>query len=172
MTNYPEGKANEFQNKLNISIDNQNPKLNSAIKPVNIVPIKLNLNQDNLSRNKNTLETLSKRMDSYGEEISKLNKKHKVSFIDQISEKKNIAQIIYIDDQTSARDSKKAAEKYEKIFKKREIDNNKNNTNNTIEKNKEKKNDEIYKIKRPKRSKTNDKRKVEKVDEQCQCKIF
>ena len=37
---------------------------------------------------------------------------------------------------------------------------------------KKKKNDEIYKIKRPKRSKTNDKRKVEKVDEQCQCKIF
>ena len=169
MTTNPNGNANEFQNKLNISIDNQNPKLNSVIKPVNIVPIKLNLNQDNLSRNKNTLETLSKRMDSYGEEISKLNKKHKVSFIDQISEKKNIAQIIYIDDQTSARDSKKAAEKYEKIFKKREID---NNTNNTNEKNKEKKNDEIYKIKRPKRSKTNDKRKVEKVDEQCQCKIF
>ena len=172
MAKNPEENANELQNQSNISIDNKNPKPNNAMKQINIAPIKLNLNQDNLSRNKANLETLSKRMDSYGEEISKLNKKHKVSFIDQISEKKNIAQIIYIDDQTSARDSKKAAEKYEKIFKKREIDNNKNNTNNTNEKNKEKKNDEIYKIKRPKRSKTNDKRKVEKVDEQCQCKIF
>ena len=168
MAKNPEENANELQNQSNISIDNKNPKSNNAMKQINIAPIKLNLNQDNLSRNKANLETLSKRMDSYGEEISKINKRHKVSFIDQISEAKNIAQIIYIDDQTSARDSKKAAEKYEKIFKKRGINNNINNN----EENNKKTDEEMYKIKRPKRSKTNDKRRVEKVDEQCQCNIF
>ena len=52
---------------------------------MNIVPIKLKLTPEILSRNK-TLDSLSKRLDSYGEEISKTNKRHKVSFLDQVSQ--------------------------------------------------------------------------------------
>ena len=59
---------------------------------MNIVPIKLKLTPEILSRNK-TLDSLSKRLDSYGEEISKTNKRHKVSFLDQVSANKNIQMI-------------------------------------------------------------------------------
>ena len=99
----------------------QKQKINDFKNKMNIVPIKLKLTPEILSRNK-TLDSLSKRLDSYGEEISKTNKRHKVSFLDQVSANKNIAQIIYIDDQSSAIDCKKNAEKYSEILRKQQTD--------------------------------------------------
>ena len=153
MLTIPDDNLDESQNKQNISIDDKNCKSKAPLSKINIIPIKLNL------------ETISKRVDSYGEEISKVNKKHKVSFLDQVSSGKKIADIIFIDRQSSARDSKKNAEKYELLYGKKieEIDKNKE---------KMKKNKKIYKIKRPKRSKSNVDRKIETVEQQCQCNIF
>ena len=143
MITIPDDNLDEFQNKKNISIDDKNTNSNRILSNVNIIPKKLNI------------EKISKRIDSFGEEISKVNKKHKISFLDQISSGKNIADIIYIDGQSSARDSKINADKYKDKLK-----------------TKLKKDKEIYKIKRPKRSKSNVNRKVEKVEQQCQCNIF
>ena len=153
MITIPDDNSDEFQNKKNKSIDDKNTNSNRILSNVNIIPTKLNI------------EKISKRIDSFGEEISKVNKKHKISFLDQISSGKNIADIIYIDGQSSARDSKINADKYKELFGKKveEIDKLKT---------KLKKDKEIYKIKRPKRSKSNVNRKVEKVEQQCQCNIF
>ena len=153
MITIPDDNLDEFQNKKNISIDDKNTNSNRILSNVNIIPTKLNI------------EKISKRIDSFGEEISKVNKKHKVSFLDQISSGKNIADIIYIDGQSSARDSKINADKYKELFGKKVEDIDKLKT-------KLKKDKEIYKIKRPKRSKSNVNRKVEKVEQQCQCNIF
>ena len=145
----------------------QKQKISDFKNKINIIPIKLKLSPEILSRNKTNLDSLSKRHDSYGEEISKMNKKHKVSFIDQISANKNIAQIIYIDDQSSAQDCKKNAEKYNEILKKQLTNISEQKINN------KKKEQEVYKIKRPKRAKSyKASRYVEKVDEQCKCIIF
>ena len=142
----------------------QKQKINDFKNKMNIVPIKLKLTPEILSRNK-TLDSLSKRLDSYGEEISKTNKRHKVSFLDQVSANKNIAQIIYIDDQSSAIDCKKNAEKYSEILRNQHTD--------ISEQKIDKKKEEVYKIKRPRRSKSfNPNRYVEKADEQCKCIIF
>ena len=153
MITIPDDNSDEFQNKKNKSIDDKNTNSNRILSNVNIIPTKLNI------------EKISKRIDSFGEEISKVNKKHKISFLDQISSGKNIADIIYIDGQSSARDSKINADKYKELFGKKVEDIDKLKT-------KLKKNKEIYKIKRPKRSKSNVNRKVEKVEQQCQCNIF
>ena len=153
MITIPDDNLDEFQNKKNISIDDKNTNSNRILSNVNIIPTKLNI------------EKISKRIDSFGEEISKVNKKHKISFLDQISSGKNIADIIYIDGQSSARDSKISADKYKELFGKKVEDIDKLKT-------KLKKDKEIYKIKRPKRSKSNVNRKVEKVEQQCQCNIF
>ena len=153
MITIPDDNLDEFQNKKNKSIDDKNTNSNRILSNVNIIPTKLNI------------EKISKRIDSFGEEISKVNKKHKVSFLDQISSGKNIADIIYIDGQSSARDSKINADKYKELFGKKVEDIDKLKT-------KLKKDKEIYKIKRPKRSKSNVNRKVEKVEQQCQCNIF
>ena len=150
MITIPDDNLDEFQNKKNISIDDKNTNSNRILSNVNIIPTKLNI---------------AKRIDSFGEEISKVNKKHKISFLDQISSGKNIADIIYIDGQSSARDSKINADKYKELFGKKVEDIDKLKT-------KLKKDKEIYKIKRPKRSKSNVNRKVEKVEQQCQCNIF
>ena len=149
-----------------IGENEQKQTINDFKNEVNIVPIKLKLSPELLSRNKTNLDSLSKRLDSYGEEISKMNKKHKVSFIDQVSTNKNIAQIIYIDDQSSAQDCKKNAEIYNEILRKQQT--------NISEQKIDKKNEEnMYKIKRPKRSKSHKaNRYVEKVNEQCQCIIY
>ena len=149
-----------------IGENEQKQTINDFKNEVNIVPIKLKLSPELLSRNKTNLDSLSKRLDSYGEEISKMNKKHKVSFIDQVSSNKNIAQIIYIDEQTSAQDCKKNAERYNEILRKQQT--------NISEQKIDKKNEEdMYKIKRPKRSKSHKaNRYVEKVNEQCQCVIY
>ena len=149
-----------------IGENEQKQTINDFKNEVNIVPIKLKLSPELLSRNKTNLDSLSKRLDSYGEEISKMNKKHKVSFIDQVSSNKNIAQIIYIDDQSSAQDCKKNAEKYNEILRKQQ-------TNFSKQKNDKKNEEDMYKIKRPKRSKSHKaNRYVEKVNEQCQCIIY
>ncbi len=153
MITIPDDNLDEFQNKKNKSIDDKNTNSNRILSNVNIIPTKLNI------------EKISKRIDSFGEEISKVNKKHKISFLDQISSGKNIADIIYIDGQSSARDSKINADKYKELFGKKVEDIDKLKT-------KLKKDKEIYKIKRPKRSKSNVNRKVEKVEQQCQCNIF
>ena len=153
MITIPDDNLDEFQNKKNISIDDKNTNSNRILSNVNIIPTKLNI------------EKISKRIDSFGEEISKVNKKHKISFLDQISSGKNIADIIYIDGQSSARDSKINADKYKELVGKKVEDIDKLKT-------KLKKDKEIYKIKRPKRSKSNVNRKVEKVEQQCQCNIF
>ena len=153
MITIPDDNLDEFQNKKNISIDDKNTNSNRILSNVNIIPTKLNI------------EKISKRIDSFGEEISKVNKKHKISFLDQISSGKNIADIIYIDGQSSARDCKINADKYKELFGKKVEDIDKLKT-------KLKKDKEIYKIKRPKRSKSNVNRKVEKVEQQCQCNIF
>ena len=149
-----------------IGENEQKQTINDFKNEVNIVPIKLKLSPELLSRNKTNLDSLSKRLDSYGEEISKMNKKHKVSFIDQVSSNKNIAQIIYIDDQSSAQDCKKNAEIYNEILRKQQ-------TNISEQKNDRKNEEDMYKIKRPKRSKSHKaNRYVEKVNEQCQCIIY
>ena len=149
-----------------IGENEQKQTINDFKNEVNIVPIKLKLSPELLSRNKTNLDSLSKRLDSYGEEISKMNKKHKVSFIDQVSTNKNIAQIIYIDDQSSAQDCKKNAERYNEILRKQQ-------TNFSKQKNDKKNEEDMYKIKRPKRSKSHKaNRYVEKVNEQCQCVIY
>ena len=153
MITIPDDNLDEFQNKKNKSIDDKNTNSNRILSNVNIIPTKLNI------------EKISKRIDSFGEEISKVNKKHKISFLDQISSGKNIADIIYIDGQSSARDSKINADKYKELFGKKVEDIDKLKT-------KLKKDKEIYKIKRPKRSKSNVNRKVEKVEQQCQCNIY
>ena len=153
MLTIPDDNLDEFQNKQNISINDKNTNSNRILPNINIISTKLNI------------EKISKRIDSFGEEISKVNKKHKISFLDQISSGKNIADIIYIDGQSSARDSKINADKYKELFGKKVEDIDKLKTK--LEKGKE-----IYKIKRPKRSKSNVNRKVEKVEQQCQCNIF
>ena len=153
MITIPDDNLDEIHNKQNISIGDKNTNSNRILSNVNIIPTKLNI------------EKISKRIDSFGEEISKVNKKHKISFLDQISSGKNIADIIYIDGQSSARDSKINADKYKELFGKKVEDIDKLKT-------KLKKDKEIYKIKRPKRSKSNVNRKVEKVEQQCQCNIF
>ena len=149
-----------------IGENEQKQTINDFKNEVNIVPIKLKLSPELLSRNKTNLDSLSKRLDSYGEEISKMNKKHKVSFIDQVSSNKNIAQIIYIDDQSSAQDCKKNDEIYNEILRKQQ-------TNISEQKNDKKNEENMYKIKRPKRSKSHKaNRYVEKVNERCQCVIY
>ena len=153
MITIPDDNLDEIHNKQNISIGDKNTNSNRILSNVNIIPTKLNI------------EKISKRIDSFGEEISKVNKKHKISFLDQISSGKKIADIIYIDGQSSARDSKINADKYKELFGKKVEDIDKLKT-------KLKKDKEIYKIKRPKRSKSNVNRKVEKVEQQCQCNIF
>ena len=111
-------------------------------------------------------------MDSYGQEISKITKKHKVSFIDQVQSKKDIAQIIYINDQASLKDDKIDINKCLDILRKRST-----NVSEFFRKENQEKNEaeaETYKIKRPKNSKFKKRRTKmkDKIDEHCTCTIF
>lgn len=96
---------------------------------------------------------------------SKRKKKKRVSFIDQIHAKKDIAQIIYINERASLNDDKIDSNKYLEQLRKQSTNNNdyhiKDNQNNV----------EMYKIKRPKKSLFS-KRKVDKTTEQCNCILF
>ena len=77
---------------------------------------------------------------------SKNKKKKRVSFIDQIQSKKDIAQIIYINDKVSLNDDKIDSNKYLEQLRKQ-------STNKSEKNKKENKNNiETYKIKRPKKS--------------------
>ena len=93
MLQNPEINAKDSPGDIENSIIETNQKSNETNKKVNIIPIKLKLTQDILSLNKTNIDSATKRRDTFGEEISKLNKKHKVSFIDQVSSNKNLAQI-------------------------------------------------------------------------------
>ena len=165
MLQNPEINAKDSPGDIENNIIETNQKSNETNKKVNIIPIKLKLTQDILSLNKTNIDSATKRRDTFGEEISKLNKKHKVSFIDQVSSNKNLAQIIYINDQSSAQDCKIDEEKYKQILKKQGIDINSQKVNKNDD-------EDVYKIKRPKRAKSNVPRKVNKVKQQCECECI
>ena len=95
----------------------------------------------------------------------KLKKKKRVSFVDQGNIKKDIAQIIYINDRASLNEDIKNSNKYLEQIKKQ----NTNITENIIKENQN--NTEMYRIKRPKKSLFS-KRKIDKIDERCTCIIF
>ena len=101
--------------------------------------------------------------------ISNNNKKHKISFIDQIHSKKNLAQVIYINDQLSLNDDKMNTNKYLA-----NLDNLRKQSTNITDFSRQKKQTEIdtYKIKRPKSATKKEKRKIDKTKEQCGCIIF
>ena len=100
------------------------------------------------------------RTPSYNNNTIENKKKKKVSFIDQIHAKKDLAEIIFINDKVSLKDDKLDSNKYLEEYKRRNNDfNNKEKTNNI----------ETYKIKRPKRSSSFSKRKKETIDENCSC---
>ena len=101
----------------------------------------------------------------FGQENSKIKKKKRVSFIDQIQSKKEIAQIIYINDRASLNDDKINPNIYKEQFRKQTT----NITEST--KNQNQNNEEVYKIKRPKKSLFS-KRKIDKIDEHCTCIII
>ena len=105
--------------------------------------------------------------------INSNKKKKKVSFIDQLQNKADIAQIIYINDKVSLDEDKVNSNKYLALYRKQSTNitdrNNKNNNFNIINNNNS---EEIYKIKRPKKSLFNKGRKEEKIKEQCTCVIF
>ena len=108
------------------------------------------------------------RLDYYGQKILKNNKKHKISFIDQIHDKKNLAQVIYINDQVSLNDDKMNTNKYLA-----NLDNLRKQSTNITDFSRQKKDDaETYRIKRPKSATKKEKRKKDKVNEKCGCIIF
>ena len=98
---------------------------------------------------------------------TKRKKKKRVSFIDQIQSKKDIAQIIYINEKASLNDDKIDSNKYMEQYRKQSTNFSEFNKNNIQNQN----NAETYKIKRPKKSLFS-KRKIDKTTEQCSCYIF
>ena len=152
---------NKLNDKNNINI---NESLNNSNKKI-LLSINNNSNQNINSTNNNG----GIRLDYYGQEISKNNKKHRISFIDQIQSKKEIAQIIYINsDQASVKEDRIEANKCFEILRKQ-------STNITEFTRKENQNEAgTYKIKRPKSS--NGYRKFKRIkneeEEKCGCNIF
>ena len=148
---------------LNIDKFNKNnfKKINSDLKKTanSEIPKNIKINGTNQTEsNKNT--------------TSQNKIKKKVSFIDQLYSKKDIAQIIYINDKVSLNEDKIDSNKYLALYRKQstyisERSKNKNN-DNIINNN----NEEIYKIRRPKKSLFNKRRKEDKVEEKCTCIIF
>ena len=94
--------------------------------------------------------------------------KKRVSFIDELPTKKDIAQIIFINDKVSLNEDKVDTNKYLAFLRRQSTyiserykkDNNDNNNKN---------NEETYKIKRPKKSLLNKREEEDKVDKQCTC---
>ena len=106
--------------------------------------------------------------------ISSNKKKKKVSFIDQLPTKQDIAQIIFINDKVSLNEDKLDSNKYLEFYRKQttviseRIKKNNNDilaltTNNNTS------NEDIYKIKRPKKSLFKKREKEDKIKEQCLC---
>ena len=93
-------------------------------------------------------------------------KKKRVSFADQVQSKKEIAQIIFINDKISLKDDKIKTNQnffYEQYRKQ---------CTNISELNKRDNNDDVYRIKRPKKYAYIHNPKHETVKEQCTCIIF
>ena len=128
---------------------------------IKISPLKL---KDNFSKDNNIVK-LAKRTDSFGKEISKLNKKRKVSFIDQVSSQKNIAHIIYIEGEYSSMNSKKKFNEYSDTLRKQK-------TKDTNQKDDKKNKGDVYVIKRPRKSRYKIIKNDEKVEQQCECKCI
>ena len=165
-------EENNNQNNLNTK---NNSNINKSLNDLNNKEILLSIN-NNSNKNKNNTNNTNNnnnnggiRLDYYGQEISKNNKKHRISFIDQIQSKKEIAQIIYISsDQASIKEDIIDANKCFEILRKQ-------STSITEFTRKENQNEaETYKIKRPKSANGNRKlkRKKDEKEEKCGCKIF
>ena len=157
---------NDHQNIILIENESQKNTLDNKLEELK----KLEDNNKN-KNNKNNNEKII-RMDSYGQEISKITKKHKVSFIDQVQSKKDIAQIIYINDQASLKDDKIDIKKFLDILRKKST-----NVSEFFKKENQEKNEavaETYKIKRSKNSKFKKRitKMKDKIDEHCTCTIF
>ena len=84
-----------------------------------------------------------------------------MSFIDQLPTKKDIAQIIFINDKVSLNEDKVDTKKYLAFLRRQ--------STYISERNKKDYNEENYKIKRPKKSLFNKREGEDKVNEQCTC---
>ena len=152
-----------------ILIENDSPKNTLDNKLEELKKLEDNNNNKNISINKNNNEK-NIRMDFYGQEISKITKKHKVSFIDQVQSKKDFAQIIYINEQASLKDDKIDINKCLDILRKRST----NVSEYFGRENQERNELETYKIKRPNNARFKKRRTKmkDKIDEHCTCIIF
>ena len=157
------------QNKLN---DKNNINVNKSLNDSNNEEIFLSINNNSNKNNNNTNNNNingAVRLDYYGQEISKKYKKHRISFIDQIQSKKEIAQIIYINNEyASLKKDVMDTNKYFGILRKQI-------TNITEFTRKENQNEDVtYKIKRPKSSNGSRKfkRKKNEKEEKCGCQII
>ena len=144
---------------LNIDKFNKNnfKKINSDLKKTanSEIPKNIKINGTNQTEsNKNT--------------TSQNKIKKKVSFIDQLPTKKDIAQIIFINDKVSLNEDKVDTNKYLAFLRRQSTyisERNKKDYNDNNNKN----NEETYKIKRPKKSLFNKREGEDKVNEQCTC---
>ena len=156
---------NKNNNIINKSLDDSNIK--EMILSINNNSNKNNSNvNNNINNNNGTI-----RLDYYGHEISKNNKKHRISFIDQIESKKEIAQIIYFNnEQSSLKEDKIDTNKYFQILRKQST----NISEFTKKENQNQNEAETYKIKRPKSSNGSRKfkRKKDEKEENCSCQII
>ena len=155
-------QENNHQNIILIENDSPKNTLDNKLEELKKL-------EDNNNNNKNNNEKAI-RMDFYGQEISKIKKKHKVSFIDQVQSKKDFAQIIYINEQASLKDDKIDINKCLDILRKRST----NVSEYFGRENQERNELETYKIKRPNNARFK-KRKIknkDKIDQQCNCIIF
>ena len=140
--------------------------------PLNLNALNVNINSDFINTN-NTESPKNmelQRTESNKNSINSNKKKKKVCFIDQLYNKKDIAQIIYINDKVSLDEDKADSNRYLELYRKQSTnidERNKKSNNDNINNN-----EEIYKIKRPKKSLFNKIRKEDKVKEQCTCIIF
>ncbi len=144
--------------------------LNKIINNKNSM-IKINndlLNTDNSESPKNIEINHVNNTQSNKNTINSNKKKKKVSFIDQLPTKKDIAQIIFINDKVSLNEDKVDTKKYLAFLRRQSTyisERNKKDYNDNNNKN----NEETYKIKRPKKSLFNKREGEDKVNEQCTC---
>jgi hypothetical protein len=140
--------------------------------PLNLNVLNQNINSDFINTN-NTESPKNKgiqRTESNKNSINSSKKKKKVCFIDQLYNKADIAQIIYINDKVSLDEDKADSNRYLELYRKQSTnidERNKKSNNDNINTN-----EDIYRIKRPKKSLFNKIRKEDMVNEQCTCIIF
>ena len=144
---------------LNIDKFNKNnfKKINSDLKKTAISEIPKNIKINGTNQTESNKNTTSQ---------NKIKKK--VSFIDQLPTKKDIAQIIFINDKVSLNEDKVDTKKYLAFLRRQSTyisERNKKDYNDNNNKN----NEETYKIKRPKKSLFNKRKGEDKVNEQCTC---